>query len=254
VQKVRALRRAAKVSRRTLGFGLNSHRSSLVRRIAAKRTRLRCRVSASVCANSACSSGLRDLVLSEFPPKRFQGLGRKITGLFLFRPPAPQPRLLLQKTQAAALAPPSPAPQNTLRAQNRLRHHPAEVLVCLERGATGPCLSRSIANTPVGYCEATAATAGRSRPLQNQNLRPLGRPITTRAPSCSASGPPPPQLSAVNPNPRGRPRPPSASSPGVHGPRGTGVGVASGQWPHGILPGRYEITWAVLVVPGSWLV
>jgi hypothetical protein len=45
-----------------------------------------------------------------------------------------------QKPQAAAPASPSPAPQIALRAQKRLRHHPAEVLVCLERGATGPYL------------------------------------------------------------------------------------------------------------------
>jgi hypothetical protein len=100
---------------------------------------------------------------------------------FFFAPP-PKPRLLLQKTQAAAPALPSPAPQNTPWAQKRLWHHPAEVLVCLERGDTGPYFPRYIANTPVGHCEATAATAGRSRTLQIQNLRPLGRPITTRAP------------------------------------------------------------------------
>ena len=104
----------------------------------------------------------------------------KSQACFYFAPP-PKPRLLLQKTQAAAPAPPSPAPQNTLWAQNRLWYHPAEVLVCLERGDTGPYFPRYIANTPVGHCEATAATAGRSRPLQIQNLRPLGRPITTRA-------------------------------------------------------------------------
>ena len=104
----------------------------------------------------------------------------KSQACFYFAPP-PKPRLLLQKTQAAAPAPPNPAPQNTLWAQKRLWHHPAEVLVCLERGATGPYFPRYIANTPVGHCEATAATAGRSRPLQIQNLRPLGRPITTRA-------------------------------------------------------------------------
>jgi hypothetical protein len=171
---VRTLRRVAKVPRRTLGFRSNRHRSHLVRRTAAKRTRLRCQVSASVCANSACASGLNSELLSEFAPKRFQGLGRKITGLFLFRPPPP--------AQGAAPALPSPAPQNTPWAQKRLWHHPAEVLVCLERGDTGPYSPRYIANTPVGrHCEATAATAGRSRPLQIQNLRPLGRPITTRA-------------------------------------------------------------------------
>ena len=186
---MRTLRRVAKVPRRTLGFRSNRHRSSLVRRTAAKRTRLRCQVSASVCANSACSSGLNSELLSEFAQRDFKVWDAKSQACFY---PPPQPRLLLQKTQAAAPAPPSPAPQNTLRAQKRLRHHPAEVLVCLERGATGPYFPRYIANTPVGHCEATAATAGRSRPLQIQNLRPLGRPITTRAcclcPSCGFQG------------------------------------------------------------------
>lgn len=94
---MRTLRRVAKVPRRTLGFRSNRHRSHLVRRTAAKRTRLRCQVSASVCANSACSSGLNSELLSEFAPKRFQGLGRKITGLFLFRPPPRNPGCFYRK-------------------------------------------------------------------------------------------------------------------------------------------------------------
>jgi hypothetical protein len=151
--------------------------------------RLRCQVSASVCANSACSSGLRGLLLSEFPPKRFQGLGRKITGLFLFRPPpaTANPAGSTENTGRRTGPAPSPAPQNTLRAQERLRHHPAEVLVCLERGTTGPYLPRYIANTPVGHCEATAATAGRSRPglSRSKISAPWGAQsrIATRAPT-----------------------------------------------------------------------
>ena len=158
---MRTLRRVAKVPRRTLGFRSNRHRSYLVRRIAAKRTRLRCQVSASVCANSACSSGLNSELLSEFAQRDFKVWDAKSQACFYFAPP-PKPRLLLQKTQAAAPAPPSPAPQNTLRAQKRLWHHPAEVLVCLERGAIGPYLPRSIANTPVA--RARWVTARPRRP------------------------------------------------------------------------------------------
>ena len=52
-------------------------------------------------------------------------------------------------------------------------------------------LSHSIANTPVGHCEAAASTAGRPGPLAIQNVRPLGRPIATSARAAPAvSGPP----------------------------------------------------------------
>jgi hypothetical protein len=96
-----------------------------------------------------------------FHQRDFKVRDAKSQACFISLPP-PQPRLVLQKTQVAAPAPPSPAPQNTLRAQKRLRHHPAEVLVCLERGAIGPYLPRSIANTPVA--RARWVTARPRRP------------------------------------------------------------------------------------------
>jgi hypothetical protein len=65
-----------------LQIGLSTEH--LDRRIATKRTHLRYQVLVSICANSACASGLRDLLLSEFPVKKN---GRKITSQFLFRPP-----------------------------------------------------------------------------------------------------------------------------------------------------------------------
>jgi hypothetical protein len=101
---------------------------------------------------------------------------------FFSAPPPPRnPGWFYRKHRPPRRPHQAPRPKTPcVRAQKRLRHHPAEVLVCLERGATGPYLPRYIVNTPMGHCEATAATAGRSRPPQIQNLRPLGRPITTR--------------------------------------------------------------------------
>ena len=66
------------------GLQIELSTEHLDRRIAAKRTHLRYQVLVSICANSACSSGLRDLLLSGFPVKHN---GRKITSQFLFRPP-----------------------------------------------------------------------------------------------------------------------------------------------------------------------
>jgi hypothetical protein len=181
VQKVRTPWRVAKVSRRTLGFGLNSHRSSLVRRIAAKRTRLRCRVSASVCANSACSSGLRDLVLSGFPPKRFQGLGRKITGLFLFRPPR-NPGCFYRKhrpphwpRQAPGLKTPCGPKSDCGTTPRRSWCASKEVLlahICTVPSPTPRWVTARPRRPPRGGL-------GLSSSSRSKTSAPLGRPITT---------------------------------------------------------------------------
>jgi hypothetical protein len=135
---VRTLRRVAKVPRRTLGFRSNRHRSHLVRRTAAKRTRLRCQVSASVCANSACSSGLNSELLSEFAPKRFQGLGRKITGLFLFRPPPETPAASTENTG-----------RRTGPAKPRAPKHPAGPKATLAPPRGGPGVPRKRCYWPI---------------------------------------------------------------------------------------------------------
>jgi hypothetical protein len=132
---------------------------------------------------------LRDLLLSGFPPKRFQGLGRKITGLFYFAPPPATPAGSTENTG-----------RRTGPAKPRASKHPAgpKATAAPPRGGPGVPRKRCYwpifapfhrqhpgGSCPVGHCEATAATAGRSRPLQIQNLRPLGRPITSPEPGCA---------------------------------------------------------------------
>ena len=100
---------------------------------------------------------------SELCVQSLRLLRRKTTALFLFRARG-EPRPVRKKTWAAAPVPASPARRNALRAKKPLRRHSAGAgLVCPDSGVT--CLAiftpDPIANTPVGYWWAMAATAGR---------------------------------------------------------------------------------------------
>ena len=79
-------------------------------------------------------------------------------------------------------APGSPARQKVLLREIRPRWHPAGALVGRWPVFVGPKGVNFIASNPLDHSGAAVTTRGRSGGLQIENLRPLARPIATRAP------------------------------------------------------------------------